>query len=67
MEEVKDKVKKELDGPGRRLGYRAMHKKVRQEYSLHVTRDAGYNVMYDLDPEGLEARGGIGAKKRGKR
>ena len=26
-----------------------------------------YNVMYDLDPEGLEARGGIGAKKKKKK
>ena len=67
MEEVKDAVKKELEGPGRLLGYRAMHKKVRQEYNLHVTRDAVYNVMYDLDPEGLEARGGIEAKKKRKK
>ena len=63
VEEVKDAVK-ELEGPGKLLGYRAMHKKVRQEYNLHVTRDAVYNVMYDLDPECLEARGGIGTKKK---
>ena len=67
MEEVKDAVKKELEGPGKLLGYRAMHKKVRQEYNLHVTRDAVYNVMYDLDPEGLEVRGGVGAKKKRKK
>ena len=67
VEEVKDAVKKELEGPERLLGYRAMHKKVRQEYNLHVTRDAVYNVMYDLDPEGLKARGGIGAKKKRKK
>ena len=67
VEEVKDAVKKELEGSGKLLGYRAMHKKVRQEYNLHVTRDAVYNVMYDLDPEGLEARGGIGAKKKRKK
>ena len=64
MEEVKDAVKKELEGPGKLLGYRTMHKKVRQEYNLHVTRDAVYIVMYDLDPEGLEACGGIRAKKK---
>ena len=46
MEEVKDAVKKELEGSGRLLGYRAMHKKVRKENNLHVTRDAVYNVMY---------------------
>ena len=64
VDEVKDAVKKELEGPGRPLGYRAMHKKVRQEYNLHVTRHAVYNVMSDLDPEGLEARDGIGAKNK---
>ena len=67
VEEVKDAVKKELEGPGKLLGYRAMHKKIRQEHNLHVTRDAVYNVMYDLDPEGLAARGGIGAKKKRKK
>ena len=30
VEEVKDAVKKELEGPGKLLGYHAMHKKVRQ-------------------------------------
>ena len=50
MEEIKDAVKKESEGPG----YRAMHKKVKQEYNLHVTRDAVHNVMYDLDPEASE-------------
>ena len=67
VEEVKDAVKKELEGAGKLLEYRAMLKKVRQEYNLHVTRDAVYNVMYDLDPEGLEARDGIRAKKRRKK
>ena len=51
----------------RRLRYFAMHKKIRQDYNLLVPRDAVHNVMFDLDPEGLEARGGIGVKrKRGK-
>jgi len=55
VEEVKDAVKEKSEGPERLLGYRtlAMHKKVRQEYNLHVTRDAVYNVMYGLDPEGF--------------
>ena len=55
VEEVKDAVKEELEGPGRLVRHRrrAMYKKVRHEYNLHVTRYAVYNVMYDLDPEGL--------------
>ena len=40
-----------------------MHKKVRQEHNLNVTRNQVYNVMYALDPEGLENHGGVGAKK----
>ena len=41
-----------------------MHKKVRQEYNLHVTCYAVYIVLYDLDPEGLEACGDIRTKKK---
>ena len=58
-----DAVGNELKGPGKLLGYRAMHKKIRQEHNLNVTRDQVYNVMYALDPEGLKNRGGVGAKK----
>ena len=52
---VKSAVRKELDGPGRLLGYRAMHNKIRQEYQLNVPRNLVHAVMFDLDPEGLEA------------
>ena len=30
VDEVKEAVKKELEGPGKLLGYRGMHKKIRQ-------------------------------------
>ena len=63
VEDVEEAIKKELEGPGKLLGYRALHKKVRQKYDILVTRDQVYDVMYDLDPEGLAARGGVGAKK----
>ena len=56
VEEVKSGVRKELDGPGKRLGYRAMHNKIRQEYLLNVPRNLLHAIMFDLDPEGLEAR-----------
>ena len=56
-------VESELKDPGKLLGYRAMHKKSRQKHNLNVTREQVYNVMYALDPEGLENRGGVGAKK----
>ena len=63
VDEVKEAVKKELDGPGKLLGYRAMHHKVRHDHDLNVPRDLVHAVMYDLDPKGLEARGPVGKKK----
>ena len=63
VEDVVDAVQKELDGPGALLGYRAMHKKIRQEHNLKVPRDAVYTVMTHLDEEGLKTRGGVGKKK----
>ena len=56
-----------MNGPGQLLGYRAMHKKVRVEHGLNVTRDQVYDVMSELDPEGLEIRGGVGGKKKRKK
>ena len=44
-----------------------MHRKICQEYGVNVTRDQVCNVMSDLDLEGLEAHGSIGAKKKGKK
>lgn len=63
VDEVKDAVAQELRGPGKLLGYRAMHKKVRQEHGLNVPRDLVHAAMYDLDPEGLENRA-VGAKRK---
>ena len=56
VEEVKSAVRKELDGPGKLLGYRAMHNNIRQEYLLNVPRNLVHAVIFDADPEGLEAR-----------
>jgi hypothetical protein len=56
VEQIQDAVRKELDGPGQLLGYRAMQNKLRQEHGLNVPRDLVHDVMYDLDEEGLAAR-----------
>ena len=68
VEEVREAVVKEVDGPGKLLGYRAMQKKLRQEHNLKVPRDLVYAVMSDVDPDGLEARaiGNAKKKKKGK-
>jgi 3-methyladenine DNA glycosylase Mpg len=67
VDQVKEAVQKELNGPGQLLGYRAMQKKVRQEHNLNVPRGLVHAVMVDLDPEGLEQRGGVGIKKKQER
>ena len=54
--EAKVAVQYELNGPGRLLGYRAMHQKVRQKYDLKVPRHLVHNLMFDLAPEELEKR-----------
>ena len=51
VEEVKKAVNKELDGPGKLLGYRAMCHKVRQDHKLNVPRDLVHAVMYELEPK----------------
>ena len=66
VDEVREAVGKELEGPGKLLGYRAMHKKIRQVHDLDVPRDLVHAVMYDLDPEGLEGRAVLAKKKKPK-
>ena len=63
IDQVKEAVASELEGPRKLLGYRAMQKKIRQVHQLDVQRDLVHAVMYDLDPEGLENRR-VFAKKR---
>lgn len=56
VEEVRNVVQEELEGPGRLLGVRAMTKKLRVVHSIQVPRDMVNAVMYDLDPDALEER-----------
>ena len=67
LQEIKNKVAEELDGPGRLLGYRALHKKLREIHGLNVPRNIVYSMMGELDPTGLENRGGVGQTKRPRR
>ena len=53
---VKEAVKGELNGPEKLLGYRAMHLKIRQKIGLNFTRDQFYDVMTDVNLEGLMQR-----------
>jgi len=63
IQAVENAVREEIEGPGQLLGYRAMHKKLREQHSLAVLRDLVYDVMGLVDPEGLECPGNVGKKK----
>ena len=56
MEAVETAVRQELDGPGKLLGYRALHKVIREKHELAVPRQLVYDVMTNVDPEALEGR-----------
>ena len=64
VEEVKTAVQKELQGPGKLLGYRAMQQKVRDLHRMNVPRGLAYAGMGEADPLGLKARGGVGQSNR---
>lgn len=63
IDDAREAVRKELEGPGKLLGYRAMTQKIRQKYKMKVPRDLVHNLMFDIDPVGLAARL-PGAKKK---
>ena len=56
LEAAREAVCKELNGPGRLLGYRAMHLKLRQKHGIKVPRDRVYDLMYDEASELLQGR-----------
>ena len=64
VDEVVAAFNTENDGPGQLLGYRAMHKKLREQHGLAVPRGLVYDVMTMECPEGLERRKNVGKKKR---
>ena len=53
---VTDAVSKELNRPGRCLGYRGLNQKLRNEHNIKILRHLVHNVLKELDPEGLESR-----------
>ena len=64
VNDVEAAVEKEISGPGKLLGYRAMHEKIREIRGLNVPKDLVYMVMAKVDPSGLEERGGVGKARR---
>ena len=57
LKTVKEAVKGEHNDPGMLLGYRARHLKIKQKKNgLNDTGDKVYDVMRDVDLEGLRLR-----------
>ncbi len=53
---MSEAVEKELEGPGKLLGHRAVHHKLRTEHCVKAQRHLVHNTMAYLDPDGLDAR-----------
>ena len=53
---LKKALKKEINGPGKLLGYRAMSQNLRTEDSIHTSRHLVRNVMYDTNRDSIAAR-----------
>jgi hypothetical protein len=56
LQDVKNAVENELEGPGKLLGVRAMAKKLCMVHDIKVPRDLVNDVMYEYDPDGLAER-----------
>ena len=64
LDDLRQAVQREVEGPGRLLGYRALHKKIREVHNLNVPRNLVYAMMEEVDPERLEERSCVGKRKR---
>ena len=57
-------ARKEMQESGKYLEYRAMTKKIREVHCMNVLRDLVYEIMSNVNPEVLAARGFVGKSKR---
>ena len=64
LDDLRQAVQKEVEGPGRLLGYRALNKKIREVHNLNVPRNLEYAMMEEVDPEGLKEQSCVGKRKR---
>ena len=56
-------ARKEMQEPGKYLGYRAMTKKIQEVHCMNVLRDLVYEIMSNVNPEVLPARGFVGKSR----
>ena len=45
------------------MGYRSMQRKIWEQHQLAVPQNLVYDLMTELDPDGLERRGSVGKRK----
>ena len=56
-------MQSELQEPGQLLCYRSMQRKIWEQHQLAVPQNLIYDLMTELDPDGLERRGSMGKIK----
>ena len=63
MNEVEAALQSELQGPGQLLCYPSLQCKIWEQHQLAVPQNLIYDLMTELDPDGLERRGSMGKIK----
>ena len=66
LETVQAAVQKGLNGSGKRLGHRALNRKMRMQHEVQVQRNLVPKTLQNEDPEGLEFRR-LSSKKQKRR
>ena len=61
---IRDHIRKELEGPGSLLGYRAMWRKLHLKYGIDVPRSVVEILLRQMDPEGTRLRQAHKLKRR---
>ena len=56
LETVQTAVQKELNGPGKLLGYRALNQEIRMQHEVQVPQNLVRKMLQNENPEGLAFR-----------
>lgn len=64
MNQVVAAILKELEGPGKNIGYRAMHLRLKSKYNLIVKQTTVLKCLWRIDPNGVERRSRYRLKRR---
>ena len=56
VDQIREAIRKEMDGPGCLFGYRSMWHSLRMGHGLTAPRDLVQRLMKEIDPDGCELR-----------